>query len=256
MAFIDDKGRLLGKINIIDLMVIMFVVLIIAVGAKFVLFKPAPEYITAEVLAQNQPYEVISRIAIGSQILDSSQIKVGEVLEIDTIPAGANKDLTLYLNLSVRKEDGRIYFLNNEMLINRNLDIKIANIKLDTRIISLNQTQTNEKKAAIEVLFKNREPWLAEIISKGDIEVSHKGRIVARIKDAEYAPAQMVITSDTGNVYEREHPLNKDITAKFEIIAKKKGNSLLFHNQEVKIGQQFTFYNENYIITGTIISRE
>ena len=256
MAFIDDNGKLLGKINIIDLMVIIFVILIIAVGAKFVLVKPEPEYITAEVLVQDQPYEVISRIAIGSQILDSSQIKIGEVLEMDTIPAGANKDLSLYLNLSVRREDDKIYFMNNEMLINHNLEIKIANLKLDTRIISLDQFPGKESKILLNVLFKDTKPWLAEVISKGDIEINNKGRIVARIKEKDVVQSQMIITSDTGNVYEREHPVLKDVTAAFEIIVKKQGDSLLFHNKELKVGQGFTFYNENYIITGTIISRE
>ncbi len=359
MAFIDDKGRLLGKINIIDLMVIIFVILIIAVGAKFVLVKPEPEYITAEVLVQNQPYEVISRITVGSQILDSSQIKIGEVLEMDTIPAGVNKDLRLYLNLSITGKNGRFYFQNNELIINNNLNLRIKNLKLDTTIlsinhphhekinivvevlannqpyevahgieegtlimdgsqkkkigkvlgidtipagvnknmrlylnllvvqedgrfyfqnkelqtngrlmlaigninldttiISINQPQSEETKAVIEVLFKNTNQWVAEAISSKDTELNHHGKIIAKITNTEKVPAVIVVTSDAGNVYEREHPLLKDVTAAFEIIAKKQGSSFLFHNKELKVGQGFTFYNENYIITGTIISRE
>jgi len=154
MAIIDGKGRVFGKINIIDLMVILFIILVIAVGAKFALFKPAPE----------------------------------------------------------------------------------------------------ETKVTVEVLFKDTKPWVAKVISNGDTEVNDDNRIISKIKEIQAAPSAMIISSDTGEIYIREHPELKDVKVIFDIIAEKKESSLLFHNKDIKIGKNFSFSTDKYDISGTIIS--
>ena len=39
MKFIDSKGKLFGKINIIDLMVVLGIILVIVVGVKFLMME-------------------------------------------------------------------------------------------------------------------------------------------------------------------------------------------------------------------------
>lgn len=255
MAMVDDKGRIFNKINIIDLMVILFIILVIAVGAKFVLVKPEPAWITAEVMAGKQPYGVIDSIEEGSLITESSGRIIGEVLAIYISPSNAAEDTTLFLNLSIEKKNNKLYFANKELSINSKIDFNIgyANIK-GANIISINKGLDKEVKNIVEVIFTNTTPWVAEKISKGDNEVNSIGRIIAKIKDTEIVPAGMIVTSDTGEVYLREHPELKDVTAAFEIIANQKGDSLFFHNSELKVGKGFSFYSEEYDISGTIIN--
>lgn len=256
MAIIDGKGRVFGKINVIDIMVILFIILVIAVGAKFVLVKPDhPAWITVEVMAKNQSYTAIETIETGSLILDSSGNKIGEVLAIYASPRGMKWDITLYLNLSIEKRSNKLYFANNELNINGNIDITLGHTNIqDANIISINKSLSGETKAIVEVIFKDTKPWVAEKITKGDTETNSQGRIIAKIISKESIPASMIVTSDAGEIYIREHPELKDVTAVFEIIAKKMGTSLSLHNEGIKIGKNFNFYADEYDISGTIIN--
>lgn len=254
MKFIDDKGKLFGKINIIDILVVLFIILILVVGLKFVLVKPNTVWITTTVIVKDQPYEVVDYLK-EEVILGSSEEKIGEILAIYASPLDTKGEIVIYLNLSIEKKNNKFYFGDQELNINRQIKLNIGHVILDkANIISINKTVFKETKITVKALFKDIKPWFAENISKGDIELNTKDKIIAKIIDTEVSPASMITTSDTGEVYLREHPELKDIIVTFELIAKEKKNLLLFHNQELKINNNFKFYTEKYDLSGTIIN--
>ena len=89
MKIIDEKGRLFGKINLIDLLVLVLVVaVVLAVGWKLVGKKAAAHVsnkqheITFTVLFEDQPAEVAAcaETQIGKQIVNNAKLVSAEVV--------------------------------------------------------------------------------------------------------------------------------------------------------------------------------
>lgn len=86
---IDNKGRLFGKINIIDLLVILVVIIAIAgIGYKFTRSKtPAPfvktDTIEVEFFVEESPDFVVDMLKVGDPVKEAVQnTSVGKVTDI------------------------------------------------------------------------------------------------------------------------------------------------------------------------------
>ena len=93
MKIIDEKGRLFGKINLIDLLVIVLVVAVVAaVGWKVVGKKAAAAVsdnqheLTFTVLFKDQPLEVaeFAETQIGKQLVNNAKLIPAEVTEVSS----------------------------------------------------------------------------------------------------------------------------------------------------------------------------
>ena len=94
MKIIDEKGRLFGKINLIDLLVIVLVIAIIAaVGWKLVGKKAAVSVsdntheMTFTVLFEDQPAEVaqFAETQIGKQLVNNAKLVSAEVTGCEAV---------------------------------------------------------------------------------------------------------------------------------------------------------------------------
>ena len=94
MKIIDEKGRLFGKINLIDLLVIVLVIAIIAaVGWKLVGKKAAASVsdntheMTFTVLFEDQPAEVaqFAETQIGKQLVNNAKLVSAEVTGCEAV---------------------------------------------------------------------------------------------------------------------------------------------------------------------------
>ena len=91
MKIIDEKGRLFGKINLIDLLVLVLVVaVVLAVGWKLVGKKAAASVsnnnheITFTVLFEDQPIEV-AETQIGKQIVNNAKLVPAEITGCEAV---------------------------------------------------------------------------------------------------------------------------------------------------------------------------
>ena len=94
MKLIDEKGRLFGKINLIDLLVLVLVVaVVLAVGWKLVGRKAAASVsnnnheITFTVLFEDQPIEVaeFAETQIGKQIVNNAKLVSAEITGCEAV---------------------------------------------------------------------------------------------------------------------------------------------------------------------------
>ncbi len=94
MKLIDEKGRLFGKINIIDLVVVLLVLLLVAaVGYKFLSPKiasspTAQREVTAIVKCTFKTDTVVSQIKAGQQLVfGTDYIPNATIAEVKAVPA-------------------------------------------------------------------------------------------------------------------------------------------------------------------------
>lgn len=94
MKIVDEKGRLFGKINLIDLLVIILVVAVVAaVGWKMVGKKAASSVsnnqheITFQVLFEDQPVSVaeFAETQIGKQFVNNSKLVSAEITGCEAV---------------------------------------------------------------------------------------------------------------------------------------------------------------------------
>lgn len=92
---IDEKGRLFGKINIVDLLVILVILIAaVVVGMKFLgggsgsALNPTKTHVTYTVLVENVKPEVYENIQkyIPGQLMASGEMLDGQILSVSAAP--------------------------------------------------------------------------------------------------------------------------------------------------------------------------
>jgi hypothetical protein len=129
MEFIDDKGRLFGKINMVDLFVILIIIVLIIVCVKFVIYKSTPvqkETITLYVYAysENIMPEVAESVKVGEKEIENGNCVV-EILEkkVKDYQWNEHKNLFLTLKIKAEKEEDFFYFKNRLIGVGKRIAI-------------------------------------------------------------------------------------------------------------------------------------
>lgn len=349
MKLVDNKGRLFGKFNIIDVMAVLFVILVLAVGAKFLYLTPENEvtanvdfmaedvqsvdslyegkkliednrtvgqiekltvvggdngadvYMTLSLLLEKQEdlmfsgqpvrlnqdvslefsdiylkgtvtginsttEEINKTLALDLGTLTPSQIdklkdseivdhrgeKTGEIIRVDTIPvSGKNSRVKISAALQMEK-DKQLLYQKQKVKLGKTIDLDFSDFEKSAEIIRITSSSPEVVKKQVQVINYNVKPWEAEKFNVGDTEKNLRNKIIAEVVDKKVEPAQMVVVSDEGRVYERENPVNKDITLTLEVVAEKTPDSLLFHGSELKVGENMFFETGEYDFSGEI----
>lgn len=285
MKIIDEKGRLFGKVNIIDFLVVLFLCVLVFVfySAYKIVTKEPPvepkEFLEFEIpcdLIKIKP-EVLALIAIGDRETDEKNNTVGEIIWVgESKPAkylvnlGSNekyevddptlRQLPVKLKIKTEKRlgDNNIYniFYNNQK-ISIGEPFRFTTNKYAVEVIPNLPTQ-KEAWVEIKVKFSAISPEINKLISEGYIEKDKKGRIIGRLnKIVSIHPSQVqALKVEEGKFIFVTDPLRNDVVAILEILCTKKEGSLYFKDFSVKTGTQMTFVSELYVISGEVIGIE
>lgn len=167
MKLIDEKGKLFGKLNIVDLVVVVLIVAIIAaVGVRFTSSKlnangltPASEdkycYVTA--FASLQVPEVAEELHIGDHIAAGGKYTNAEIVDIKVQPAayiGVNSEgKAVYSEHPLWKD---ITVVIKEKVDPSNITLKVGGQEARVGFSYIVKTQTVEANAKIRgVEFKD-----------------------------------------------------------------------------------------------------
>lgn len=77
------------------------------------------------------------------------------------------------------------------------------------------------------------EPSVVSAIRPGLTETI-RGRTLARVTDVSVEPTQLVVTSDSGDVFLRDHPKKKDVHLTVELAVRRTGSQRRFHGTELR----------------------
>lgn len=98
-------------------------------------------------------------------------------------------------------------------------------------------------------------PEFADDIETGLTE-RQNGDVTARVVEKEEVPAVVVVTSDDGHIYAREHPRNKDIYLGVELRATNADEGLRFHDAPLQVGREVTLDLGIITVSGRIVELE
>lgn len=285
MRIIDEKGRLFGRINIIDFIVLLFLFSLLPLGyygyklyneRKTPSADPSRQSVEIEIpckLVKVYP-DMLKLISVGDKLLDYKGEGVGSITWIGEPEPykhkiNMEKENTILLEdfnlkelpakiklLCGIKNDGA-YYQDHQVYVDFPLEVKTE--KYTVEIVPLPRKELFQKQwVKLKVKFSALPPEMNNTIKEGDIETNEKGETVARLVSIiNNTPSQIPVVS----IEEKKLVIINDISRNdlmvlLDVLCYKKDGKLFFKNYDVKVGSQINFSPSLYIIYGMIVAIE
>jgi hypothetical protein len=280
MKIIDEKGRLFGKVNIIDFLVIIFLICLTPMlyfGYK--LYKKSGKVPAGSIsIEMNCKFikikpEILKLISVGDKEIDKKGNQIGEITWIGEsrsfkhqfdmgpmedkyqIEDPTLKQLFVKLKLITEMREDELYYNGNHISID-------SPFRFETSKYSLKVVPAIEKIhiwKELKVKLSGVSPGISKMINEGYIEKDRQGRIIGKLKTVlSTSPTQMsVIKLEDNKFVFINDPYRSDIVVILDVLCNAEDDGTLsFNNYPVKMGSQITFASDSYMVSGAIIGIE
>jgi hypothetical protein len=242
MKFIDADGKLFGKFNIIDSIILLFIIFIVVFGIIYIFFnKEDIETTIVQLKFINQPDYIHENIHIGDILIeknnDNRKNNNSKIIELTIFPSIANlknRDILMLAELAAKKNyKGLLFFDNQEIKIGAPFELNTPFITGSwAKIIEINGSREEitfeTKKVQLEV--DNIPDYMYNKLNVGDNIFIVNNETNSKIIDIE------VIS---------EYKESREILVLAEIETFNRENKDLFENQEIKIGNYIKFRTDS-----------
>ncbi|QLG61097.1 DUF4330 family protein [Halorarum salinum] len=103
----------------------------------------------------------------------------------------------------------------------------------------------------VTLTLENVSPELSTSIRSGMTE-SANGNVLAELTDVQREPSTIVLVSDDGNIYEREHPRNEDVTITADLAVRETATGITFKGEPLQYGSTVTLDLGSVTVTMTV----
>jgi hypothetical protein len=100
--------------------------------------------------------------------------------------------------------------------------------------------------------MENVPPERADSVEQGLTE-TNGGQTVARIMDVQVEPAVITLTSESGEIFEREHPINKDVTLTVELQVREQASGIQFKGRILQEGNEIVLDLGTTMVRATVV---
>jgi hypothetical protein len=192
------------------------------------------------VLQTTVPTSVAADVQPGDEfrIGDTPVVTVEEVTAYATGNANRRR-IVLGVNALTRSEDGSLLFGDRQVRIGSSIPLETGEYDIDGEVIrrgGLTEPGTPTVRTA-RLQLTNIPPERAEVITEGMTE-RVRGTETARIVEKTDEPAEVVLESDDGDIFLREHPRNRDVELVAELhVRELDDGSIRFRGETLLAGQ-------------------
>jgi len=263
MKIIDSKGRLFGRINIIDLIFLLLLIIVIVAGYRFL---NQPKFLSlsdeklepVHVQISNQPMYILNNIKVGDEVFDEGR-NIGTITEkhitkIESIGA----DAIVKLNLKVARDTtDRPYFSSKPLKIGTPLTLSTKILKFTGTVMGINKKgfSTRLETLQVKIIIRGMEPWYVDSVKINDHITNDNNKIIARVSDVQTKSSALIIQPLDGSGYLaiQNHADRSDIIVTLELEALILNDVMYYQGQELKIGNQLKLSTSNVALRGDII---
>jgi len=192
------------------------------------------------VIQTTVPTSVASDVQVGDEftIGGTPIVTVEEVTAYATGEADTRR-IVLGVSALTRTEDDSVLFGDRKLRIGSSIPVETGEYNISGEVVrrdGLTEPGTPVVRTA-RLQLKNIRPERAEVIREGQVE-RIRGTETARIVEKTDQPAQVILTSEDGNIFQREHPRNKDIELVAELrVRELDDGSIRFRGDTLLAGQ-------------------
>jgi len=213
---------------------------------------------TEVVIQTTVPTTTASSIAVGDEYrVDGTA--VGTVESIQTYPTGNRNTRRVVLGLTLRTIDrqGTPQFGTRSVRLGSSIPFSTDAYDLSGEVIRRGDRSLpgDPQERSVTVKLQNVPTELANSV---DVGMSERRNDVetARITDKRVEPAEVVLTSESGDIFQREHPRNKDVYLTVQIRVRRTATGLLFHAQPLQSNTNVVLDLGSVTVRGTVIEIE
>ena len=269
IRIIDEKGRLFGKINVIDFLVILFLFCLFPlfyfgykVFTKNPIITEERELIQTEInyLFIKVSPEKEKIVSIGDKELDENGQVIGEITSLGrTMPykyefdiGGGQtiikedpilKQIETKLKLTAEVKGEKIYYKDREIKVNSPIEFKTKKYTLMAIPFKKGELIETEK----EFLFIKVSPEKEKIVSIGDKELDENGQVIGEITSlGRTMPYKYEFDIGGGQTIIKEDPILKQIETKLKLTAEVKGEKIYYKDREIKVSSPLEFKTKKF----------
>jgi len=289
MEIIDDKGRIFGKINVIDFLVILFLLCIMPMfyfGYKIMTKRPASltevpkkEFVEIETLCQfiKLTPEIAKIISIGDKELNENGELVGEIISLDKAESCTYefkigekekiikkdtglKQLNAKLKLKLEVKEDKPYYKSSEIKVGLPLEFKTDEYTIQAVIPKVEIVEkkivevVEERIIDLFVTLKDLDEEVVKFVSVGDKELDHNGKIITEILSlGKIEDSSVELDLGSSNFIIGEDSNKKQISTKIRLKCQVKNkNQLYFKNKRIERNTPFKFRTDKYTVTAIV----
>lgn len=167
---------------------------------------------------------------------------------------GANRSALLGLSLRTIRYSGNTYFGARQLLVGRTVGVDTARYSLESTVTRWDNGTTAWEPTTRTAVVKVADvrPEIADGIEAGMVE-RRGSATIASVEEVRSEPATIVLTSDDGNVYEREHPRNRDLYLTVELRVRSMDDGLEFRLDPLREGSDVRLDFRTIVVDGTVV---
>lgn len=279
MKIIDENGKLFSKINVIDFLVILFVVFLVPMfyfGYQVFTKKPiqveGPRVIDTEINCRFIKIgpKILKLVVVGDKELDKESKQIGEITwignskpyqykidmgsgKIESIEDPVLKELPAKIKLKAEIRGNNLYYKDKPLLINSPIDFK-------TDKYTIEATPTTEEKIEIKidldlyVMLKGLNDDTFKLISVGDKELDDKKEVIAEILSVgKIEKDTHEIDLSSGNFVMGEDSSKKQASIKIRLkVEMGKDKQAYFKGERITSNSLVEFKTDKYTLKGII----
>lgn len=291
MKMIDEKGKLFGKINVIDFLVILFLLCIFPAfyyGYKIMNRKVEVETTTEEFIEietdclfiKLKP-EVLKLISVGDKELDEEGEVIGEIVRLGKskpykyeVDIGSGQELVIKKDVPLKQINAKLKLkaeIRQNGLYYKNIAMKIGLLfEFNTnkyKVMGLLPKDFIKGEKGVEVLeertidlfvtLKDLDEDTLKQISVGDKERDEDGQIIAEVLSlGAIEKSSHEFAVGVGNFVRVEDPSKKQISTKMRLKCQikddERGKQLYFKGQPIEHNKTFEFKTDKYTTDGVV----
>jgi hypothetical protein len=281
MGMIDEKGRIFGKINIIDLSVILFLFCLLPIfyfgyriwAKEHLMIKAVKrEYYNVQIkckLVKLEP-EVLKLIRAGDQEHDENGRAIGEIAGLGSVEpyqfeidiGGGEKIIKQHEDLlqivanlklsTTMKESGVMHYNAVPLILGLPLMFKTDKYEIEAIVLGIPEILLKEKMIELPVVLKDLDDQTLKQISVGDKELDGGGKLVAEILDlGKIKPSSSSVHLGANYFAVESDNQRKQVYAKMRLRCQARGwDQYYFKGQRIQRNTPLEFKTDKYILTG------
>ena len=241
MAIIDEEGRIFGTVNVIDALVVLFVLAVVVAGAAFVLSddpveEPDLETTYATLDLGTQPEYVASNINEGDSYSPADDSSL-TITDLHLAPDGGETRVIARVELTGEASGDRPEYAGAPPRLGRSLEVQTDRYAVSGSIRHVSDDPELDGDAVPVVVRATLSASEARNIAPGD-EIRHAGRTVATVEDRA--------------AYAGSNPSERDVFLALDVDSYLEGDDRRLGRTPLREGQRLTLPGDGYTIDGQL----
>jgi len=175
-----------------------------------------------------------------------------EAVETYPIADSERRRILTTLRLQTVRTDGQRAFLGESVRVGAQIPFDAGSYRFNSTVTGTNvSTNRTPVETTLRIRWADVSPEIADAVEPGLTE-QHPGAD-ATIEAVSREPATVVLTTEGGEIYAREHPVNEDVTLTVSARTYRQNGRPTFHGRPVKSGDTVVLEFGSVTVEGTVV---